>query len=172
MNFKSDLKLNFKLDVSILKIKKLNELAIIPTKGTQSAAGYDLYSSEVKTVPAKGKELIKTSISIAVPQGNYGRIAPRSGLAWKNFIGTGAGVIDCDYRGELMVLLFNHSDTNFDIKHGDRIAQLIIEKITETVIEECDDLDSTNRGNGGFGSTGVSIKESEVKKEFDNLVSI
>ena len=142
----------------VLRVKKLNEKAIIPTKGSTSAAGYDLYSSEEKIVPSRGKELIKTSISIAVPPGNYGRIAPRSGLAWKNFIDTGAGVIDCDYRGELMVLLFNHSENDFQVKYGDRVAQLIIEKITETKIEETEDLDSTSRGIGGFGSTGVSLK--------------
>jgi len=147
----------------VLRIKRLNNNAFIPSKGTPLAAGYDLYSSEEKIVAARGKELIKTSLMIAVPPGNYGRIAPRSGLAWKNFIDVGAGVIDCDYRGEVMVLLFNHSDNDFKVKHGDRIAQFIIEKITDTVIEETDDLDQTERGVGGFGSTGVSLKPEEKK---------
>ena len=149
----------------VLRVKRINEKAILPTKGSVYAAGYDLYSSEDKIVPAKGKDLIKTSIIIAVPPGNYGRIAPRSGLAWKNFIDTGAGVIDCDYRGEVMVLLFNHSDVNFEVKHGDRIAQLIIEKITETYIEEIDNIDSTERGSGGFGSTGISLKNEKEEKK-------
>lgn len=142
----------------ILRVKRLDNNAFLPSKGSPLAAGYDLYSSEEKIVPARGKELIKTSLTIAVPPGNYGRIAPRSGLAWKNFIDVGAGVIDCDYRGEVMVLLFNHSENDFNVKKGDRIAQFIVEKITETIIEETDNFDQTERGSGGFGSTGVSLK--------------
>lgn len=82
-------------------------------------------------------------------------IAPRSGLAWKHSIDVGAGVIDADYRGPVGVILFNHSDVDFEVKIGDRIAQLIIEKIIVPDVEEVDDLDSTVRGSGGFGSTGV-----------------
>jgi dUTP pyrophosphatase len=94
---------------------------------------------------------------MAIPTGNYGRIAPRSGLAAKNFIDVGAGVIDSDYRGEVKVLLFNFSDVEFVVNPGDRIAQLIVEKYTRTEIEDVveGDLDSTERGAGGFGSTGV-----------------
>ena len=77
-------------------------------------------------------------------------------MAWKNFIDVGAGVIDEDYRGEVGVILFNHSKVDFVVKTGDRIAQLIIEKITPTVIEEVKELDETDRGEGGFGSTGVN----------------
>ena len=93
---------------------------------------------------------------MAIPEGHYGRVAPRSGLAVKNFIDVGAGVIDCDYRGALGVVLFNHSADDFHIKPGDRIAQLIIEKISTPDVVEVDDLDETARGAGGFGSTGVS----------------
>lgn len=82
-------------------------------------------------------------------------VAPRSGLAWKHSIDVGAGVIDADYRGPVGVILFNHSDTDFEVKPGDRIAQLIIEKIITPEVLEVDDLDSTVRGEGGFGSTGV-----------------
>lgn len=82
-------------------------------------------------------------------------VAPRSGLAWKHSIDVGAGVIDADYRGPLGVILFNHSDVDFEVKVGDRIAQLIIEKIMTPDVLEVDDLDSTTRGTGGFGSTGV-----------------
>jgi len=89
--------------IPVLYFKKLTTNAIAPKKGTIQAAGYDLSSNEAKTVPAKGKALITTGISVAIPEGNYGRIAPRSGLAWKNFIDVGAGVIDEDYRGELKV---------------------------------------------------------------------
>lgn len=108
------------------------------------------------TVPAKGKELVKTDIQIEVPEGCYGRVAPRSGLAVKNFIDVGAGVIDEDYRGNVGVVLFNHSDNAFEIKKGDRIAQLICERITYPEVVEVDTLTDTVRGAGGFGSTGTN----------------
>lgn len=86
-----------------LKFKKLTERAMLPTKGSPLAAGYDLYSAGEMTVAAKGKALIPTNLSVAVPVGNYGRVAPRSGLAWKNYIDVGAGVVDADYRGECII---------------------------------------------------------------------
>lgn len=86
---------------------------------------------------------------------DFVNVAPRSGLTWKHSIDVGAGVIDADYRGPVGVILFNHSDTEFEIKAGDRIAQLIIEKIVTPQVTEVDDLDFTIRGAGGFGSTGV-----------------
>jgi dUTP pyrophosphatase len=143
-----------------LKIKKLNPKAFTPTKGSEHAAGYDLYSIENTTVLAGDKCLISTGIAMAVPIGNYARIAPRSGLACKNFIDVGAGVVDADYRGEVKVLLFNLGKEDFKISAGDRIAQCIIEKYTRTDIEEVEDLDATVRGEGGFGSTGVKMSES------------
>ena len=82
-------------------------------------------------------------------------VAPRSGLAWKHSIDVGAGVIDADYRGPVGVILFNYSDVDFEVKAGDRIAQLIIEQIVTPEVTEVDDLDLTVRGAGGFGSTGV-----------------
>ena len=105
-----------------LRIKKLRDDAYIPVKGSEYAAGYDLMSVEESVVPAKEKALISTGIAMAIPIGNYGRIAPRSGLAAKNFIDVGAGVIDSDYRGEVKVLLFNFSNTDFKINKGDRVA--------------------------------------------------
>ncbi|KZO94920.1 dUTP pyrophosphatase [Calocera viscosa TUFC12733] len=139
---------------SQLLIKKHSEKARLPTRGSPLAAGYDLYSAEKKTIPARGKALIDTQISIAVPVGTYGRVAPRSGLASKFMIDTGAGVIDADYRGIVFVLLFNLSDKDFEVQEGDRIAQLIIEKIETPAIMEVADLEETLRGAGGFGSTG------------------
>ena len=112
-----------------LYVKKIRNTAAIPRRGTEDAAGYDIVSSEETVVPAKGKTVVKTGISIAVPDGCYGRLAPRSGLAVKKYIDVGAGVIDADYRGEIGVVLFNHSEEDFQIKQGDRIAQLILEKI-------------------------------------------
>lgn len=106
-------------------------------------------------VPARGKALVKTDIQIEVPFGTYGRVAPRSGLAHKNFIDVGAGVIDQDYRGNVGVILFNHSEVDFDVKKGDRIAQLICERIVYPTLVQVDSLTDTARGAGGFGSTGT-----------------
>lgn len=105
-------------------------------------------------IPARGKFVVKTDIQVQLPEGCYGRVAPRSGLAVKNFIDVGAGVIDEDYRGNVGVVLFNHSDLEFAIAKGDRIAQLICEKIYYPCIEEVTSLTETERGAAGFGSTG------------------
>ncbi|KAL0713708.1 hypothetical protein Bca4012_020686 [Brassica carinata] len=137
------------------KVKKLSEKAVLPTRGSPLSAGYDLSSAVDSKVPARGKALIPTDLSVAVPEGTYARIAPRSGLAWKHSIDVGAGVIDADYRGPVGVILFNHSDVDFEVKVGDRIAQMIIEKIVTPQVMEVEDLDATVRGEGGFGSTGV-----------------
>ncbi|KIJ70476.1 hypothetical protein HYDPIDRAFT_23578 [Hydnomerulius pinastri MD-312] len=137
-----------------LLIKRLSDKARVPTRGSALAAGYDLYSAEKKTIPAHGKALVDTQLSIAVPVGTYGRVAPRSGLASKFMIDTGAGVIDADYRGVVFVLLFNLSDKDFEVEEGDRIAQLIIERIYTPEVLEVDDLGETHRGANGFGSTG------------------
>lgn len=138
-----------------LIIKKLSEFATVPTKGSKLAAGYDLHAAYDHVIKAHGKEMVKTDLQIALPSGCYGRVAPRSGLAWKHFIDVGAGVIDEDYRGPVNVILFNFGDQDFQVKRGDRIAQLICEKIQHTEIEEVTDLESTERGANGFGSTGV-----------------
>lgn len=88
-----------------------------------------------------------------------GRIAPRSGLAAKHFIDTGAGVIDADYRGQVKVLLFNHNDADFAVAEGDRVAQLIIERIYTPEVVEVAELEESVRGAGGFGSTGVALEK-------------
>lgn len=91
---------------------------------------------------------------MAVCEGCYGRIAPRSGLAVKSFIDTGAGVIDADYRGEVKVLLFNHAEADFEVKEGERVAQLVLERIYTPEIQVVEELEASVRGAGGFGSTG------------------
>lgn len=139
----------------VLRWAKLTDLAFEPVKGSARAAGFDLRSAYDITVPARGKALVKTDLQIQVPSGSYGRVAPRSGLAVKNFIDVGAGVVDEDYRGNLGVVLFNHSEQSFEVKRGDRIAQLICERIFYPELENVDKLDDTERGEGGFGSTGV-----------------
>jgi dUTP pyrophosphatase len=142
--------------VKRLAVKRLSERAQMPRRGSDGAAGLDLFAAEDVTVPARGRALVKTDLAIVVPEGTYGRIAPRSGLAVKHAIDVGAGVIDSDYRGNVCILLFNHSDEDFMVFGGDRVAQLILEKIQVPVeVAEVDALDETLRNSGGFGSTGV-----------------
>jgi dUTP pyrophosphatase len=137
-----------------LKVKKLTDLATLPVKGTPHSAGYDLSSAYNYNITAGGKALIKTDIAIALPEGCYGRIAPRSSLAWKNHIDVGAGVIDADYRLGLGVVLFNHSNEDFVVIKGDRIAQLILERYESPEILECETLPDPGSSHDGFGSTG------------------
>ena len=130
----------------VLRVQKLSNNAALPKRSTEGAAGYDLCAAQDCTIPAGGKGLVKTGISIQFPTGLYARIAPRSELALKRFIDVGAGVVDHDYRGEVGVVLFNHGDQDFVVKMGDRIAQLILEKIDTPPVEEVQGLDSTVRG--------------------------
>ena len=138
-----------------INVKKLSENAIIPTQGTSFAAGYDLYAAEDAVVVCGTRKLIKTNISMEINPGYYGRIAPRSGLAYKNGIDILAGVIDSDYRGDIGVILYN-TDKNIDftVKKGDRIAQIIFEACYTATLNNVDNLDNTLRQAGGFGSTG------------------
>jgi dUTP pyrophosphatase len=137
-----------------LRVQKLSPSAQLPTKGSPDSAGWDLKAAHETIVPARGKAIIATDLSIAVPDGCYGRIAPRSGLSWKKHTDIGAGVIDMDYRGPVGVVIFNHADTDLKIEVGDRVAQLILEKISYAEMVEVVVLDNTQRGEGGFGSTG------------------
>ena len=140
---------------SQLKVQLRSLTAKAPTKGSLSAAGYDLYASQETVIKARGQGLVSTDVSFTVPVGTYGRIAPRSGLAVKNGISTGAGVVDRDYTGEVKVVLFNHSEKDFEVKVGDRVAQLILEKIVEDAeVVVVESLEESARGAGGFGSTG------------------
>ena len=138
----------------IVRFVKLTENAHKPTRGSAHAAGLDLYSACNATVPARERVLIPTDLQMQLPEGCYGRIAPRSGLALKHHIDVGGGVIDQDYRGNVGVILYNHSDTPFVVSCGDRIAQLICERIYYPILEEVKILDITERGERGFGSTG------------------
>lgn len=142
-------------EVPRLLVKRNIESAQLPRRGSPHSAGYDLASSVEVLIPAKGKGLVDTGLSLSIPAGHYGRVAPRSGLAVKHFIDVGAGVIDCDYRGSLSVVLFNFGDEPFAVKPGDRVAQLIIEKIENPEVEEVSELEDTVRGARGFGSTGT-----------------
>ncbi|XP_014330307.1 deoxyuridine 5'-triphosphate nucleotidohydrolase, mitochondrial [Xiphophorus maculatus] len=138
----------------VLRFSKLSDLATTPTRGSAKAAGYDLYSAYDYSIGPLDKAIVKTDIQIAVPHGCYGRVAPRSGLAAKHFIDVGAGVVDEDYRGNVGVVLFNFGKETFEVKKGDRVAQLVCEKICYPDLVEEETLDETVRGAGGFGSTG------------------
>lgn len=137
-----------------LKVKKLNTEARIPTRCSPGSVGYDIYSLVNISVPPNERILVETGIAITLPPGTYGRVAPRSGIAVRNGIQIGAGVIDPDYTGEVKVLIINSGEFSFVINKGERIAQLIIEKCEILPVEEVDALDTTERGEGGFGSTG------------------
>jgi len=139
-----------------VKVKKLDPQAKIPTRGSAYAAGHDLYANESKTIPARGQEVVRTGISITPPLGTYGRIVPRSGMAVKHQIAVNAGVIDSDYTGEIQVVLRNMGNLDYQVKNGDRIAQLITEKIVESGCYEVRTLKRTNRGQEGFGSIETS----------------
>jgi dUTP pyrophosphatase len=139
-----------------LKIKLLSETSKIPTRANPTDAGLDLFSIEKMAIMPHTRRLIRTGISVEIPEGYYGRIAPRSGLAFKNGIDVLAGVIDSSYRGELGVILYNSDNKSpFLLMEGDRIAQLIIEKHYNFPIEEVSQLSLTERGSGGFGSSGT-----------------
>ena len=141
------------MDESPRKICKVTG-PFIPSYSHLGDAGADLKASESSLVPARGKALVSTGLCIQLPEGHVGLIWPRSGIALKHSIDCGAGVIDAKYRGEVKVLLFNHSDENFTIEPGDRIAQLLIQKIENVNFIPVENLNETERNEGGFGSTG------------------
>ena len=145
--------MNFKM-----KIKKLNERATIPTYGTDFAAGADLYSceeGEITIAPGETR-FVHTGIALEIPQGYVGLVYARSGLSTKRGLAPAnkVGVIDCDYRGEIMVALYNHSSVAQTLAVGERVAQIVFTKYDTAEFEVVDELDSTERGVGGFGSTG------------------
>ena len=137
-----------------LYVKKFVSHAMLPQKGRKGDAGWDLSSAEDTVIPAKSWKLVDTGIGITVPDGTYGRVAPRSGVSTKG-ISVNAGVIDKTYTGVVKVLLVNHGDTDFEVRVGDRIAQLILEKIVEECeVQLVDELKKTERNENGFGSSG------------------
>lgn len=137
---------------------KLNEKAIKPTYGSQFAAGADLYACEGEevTIAAGETRLIHTGLALEIPEGYAGLIYARSGIATKRGLAPAnkVGVIDSDYRGEIMVSLHNHSSESQTIADGERIAQLVITPFLAVEFNETDELTDTVRGAGGFGSTG------------------
>eukprot|EP00190_Bangiopsis_sp_CCMP1999_P002397 CAMPEP_0198731344 /NCGR_PEP_ID=MMETSP1475-20131203/29259_1 /TAXON_ID= ORGANISM="Unidentified sp., Strain CCMP1999" /NCGR_SAMPLE_ID=MMETSP1475 /ASSEMBLY_ACC=CAM_ASM_001111 /LENGTH=148 /DNA_ID=CAMNT_0044494301 /DNA_START=135 /DNA_END=581 /DNA_ORIENTATION=+ len=140
----------------MLQVKRLSESAMLPKRATEGSAGYDLFSAEDAEVQPGRRRLVTTDIALRLPDGYYGRVAPRSGLAVRHGIHIGAGVIDSDYRGNVGVLLFNFGEEVFHVQKGNRIAQLIVEKVALPEVIETDDLSESVRADGGFGSTGYS----------------
>lgn len=141
---------------SKIQIKRLRDTAVIPTRGSEKAAGYDLYATANYDIAPHSTVKVGTGISIALPDNSFGAIFARSGLATKKGLRPAncVGVCDSDYRGEYIVPLHNDTDEMMSIEAGERIAQLIVMPFIPVEFEEVDELDETERGVGGFGSTG------------------
>ena len=146
--------------MATVQIKKLNERAKLPTVGSQYAAGYDLYAclggEKTVTIAPHATVKIGSGIAVALPEGTFGAVFARSGLASKEGLRPAncVGVIDCDYRGECIVAVHNDSEESRTVHHGDRIAQMVLLPYLPMKFEEVDALSETTRGAGGFGSTG------------------
>lgn len=143
---------------NIVRVKKLDERAIIPSRGSAAAAGADLYAltdGDISVAPGE-TVFVHTGIALEIPFGLVGLVYARSGLACKNGLAPAnkVGVIDADYRGEVMIALHNHSSEPRTVSSGERIAQLVIAPYIPAVFEEAEELSDTVRGEGGFGSTG------------------
>ena len=138
-----------------IKVKKISESAITPTKANEFDAGWDLYASEDAIIDPSKAELISTDISFAIPEGYVGLIWDRSGMAAKRGLHRFAGVIDSGYRGEIKVCLWNSSDKYCVINAGERIAQILFQEVPSFTMVEVNSLDDTDRGTGGFGSSGL-----------------
>lgn len=143
--------------MDVLRVRLLTATARAPVRSSAGAVGYDLYADDCVDVPWQGYASVSTGVAVAVPAGCYGRVAPRSGLAVRRGLAVLAGVIDPDYRGDVVVVLANYSAGSgpFRVSRGDRIAQLIIERCETPGVEVVDELPPTDRGVAGFGSTGV-----------------
>ena len=142
----------------LVKVKKLSENAKLPTYGSEFSAGADLYAAtdDSIVIPSGETAFIGTGIAVEIPSGYVGLVYARSGLACKKGLAPAnkVGVIDSDYRGEIKVAIFNHSKEDKTIEAGERVAQLIVAPFLKCEYEQADELSSTSRGNGGFGSTG------------------
>jgi len=139
--------------LDVIRFKQLDPRAVLPRRGSVLAAGLDICSIEDLEIQPKQRAMVRTGLAVAIPPGFYGRVAPRSGLAAKNGLDVLAGVIDSDYRGELCCLLYNTGDEVISLPAASKICQLIIEQIITPEAVWANDLDSTVRGAGGFGST-------------------
>ena len=137
-----------------IKVKKTEDKAIVPTRSNNDDAGWDLYSITTRNIAPSQRVTIRTGISLEIPEEHVGLIWPRSGLSVKNGIDVLAGVVDAGYRGEIKVCLLNTSNEWLDIKEGDRIAQILFQEVPHFQLQEVDILQNSDRGEGGFGSSG------------------
>jgi dUTP pyrophosphatase len=138
--------------------KRLTPDAIAPTQQTDGAAGFDLHALTDVTLYPGERSLVKTGIAVQIPKGYVGMVCSRSGLALKHgvFVLNAPGIVDSDYRGDVGVILMNMGGYEYTVLSGDRIAQLVIAPIGKSVVMEVSELDDTQRGAGGFGSTGIA----------------
>jgi dUTP pyrophosphatase len=141
-------------NIDVIRFKQLDPRAVLPKRGSVLAAGLDVCGIEDMSIGPNQRVMARTGIAVAIPPGFYGRVAPRSGLAAKNGLDVLAGVIDSDYRGEIVCVLYNTGDETINLPAGSKICQLIIEQIITPEAAWATDLDDTARGAGGFGSTG------------------
>jgi len=137
-----------------LKCKKLSDKAKVPIRAKEGDAGSDLFAAEEMVIPCRGSALVKTNLAVEIPFGCVGLVWSRSGLSVKSKIEVGAGCIDAGYRGDVGVHLYNNSFNAFKIMPGDKIAQLLVLPVCLSNFEAADELSDTDRGEGGFGSTG------------------
>ena len=140
--------------MEFLHFKKLDPRAVLPTRGSALSAGLDLYSIKALNLAPGQRAIVRTGLAVAIPEGFYGRLAPRSGLATRNGLDVLAGVIDADYRGEIGCLVYNAGSEPIELPEHSKICQLIVEQIITPQAVWVDDLTETERGDGGFGSTG------------------
>ena len=136
-----------------MRVKLLDENAQAPVRGSEGAAAYDLYVIETTDVRRDGITQLHTGIAVEIPEGHVGLIRDRSSYAMKG-LGVQAGVVDQDYRGEVIVVMRNHTGRSIEVMGADRVAQLLVMPVLQTAVEVVDELDDTERGDGGFGSTG------------------
>ena len=138
-----------------MKVKiKLSKDAKMPTYGTRGAAGADLYAATSVTIPSGGRCLIPTGVSVEIPEGHFCYVMGRSGNTIKRGLYVALGLVDEDYRGEIGVMAFNQSDEAISFAKGDRVAQMVILPYPKVEFNEVDELSETERGKGGYGSTG------------------
>jgi dUTP pyrophosphatase len=142
------------VSLDTLRFKQIDARAVLPARGSVLAAGLDVCGIEELEIAPKQRVMARTGLAVAIPPGFYGRVAPRSGLAAKKGLDVLAGVIDSDYRGEIVCVLYNTGDETINLPAGSKICQLIIEQIITPEAAWATDLEETARGAGGFGSTG------------------
>lgn len=142
----------------LIKFQKVLDEAIIPHYAHPGDAGMDVFSAEETIIKAGERKKIRTGVKMEMPEGFVGLVWDKSGLALKNGIKTMAGVIDAGYRGEIGIVLANLSEQDYKIEKGQKIAQVLIQKVEQADIEEVEELSETKRSDGGFGSTGLFKK--------------